>query len=203
MVDTGTILQLIQLVALVLPANVILLQVLNRLFEEPYVVNGNEFRPAADTGLRVPQRPGEIELHPNVEDEWRYILPKASVLFFIFAGFALLLSLLVDINNGIFGFNRPIIFVNIAIVLFLVGFTALGAPLIFVDPSLVKKVSSWLRARVVSPDVKWLPGFRATGGSSETTDDESGADNHIEGQRSQNSSASETDAADVEAESES
>lgn len=142
MVETGTILQLIQFVALVLPANVILLQVLNRLFEEPYDLDNGMF---VDLSRSFSSGPNTT-LKPDVIGDWGYLLPKLALHTFVFAGFAFIAALGVKLDLFLFGWLSAEPVVEAGIVFLTSGFVFLGAPLLFVRPSIVAKAGVPVKA---------------------------------------------------------
>lgn len=137
MVRPTITLQLIQLVALILPANVILLQVLTKVFEKPFDPRTQEFT--------TPLKPGEFPsgqrtqtdliLHSNT-DRWQFYGPKTSLHLFVWAGMCFILSLWGLEYVGFVPLS-PIILQNVGIVFLLIGFILMGAPLLAVEPTLL------------------------------------------------------------------
>lgn len=144
MVEIETILPLIQLVALILPANAILLQVLNTLFEEAYEPVSDEFLDKVrlkKSAIRNQNK--KLEMKPNT-DRWAYLLPKASMHFFIFAGFAFVAALSAKLNGQLILPVGADTRFDAGLVCLFIGLTGLGGPMILVRPSLVRKAGDWI-----------------------------------------------------------
>jgi hypothetical protein len=142
MTQTEIALQLIQLVALILPANVILLQVLAKVFEEPYSLENQEYVDARNGFQTMNEIQNNLTLRSNT-DRWQFYGPKASIHLFLWAGLCFILSLLALEYIALFRIAAEPLQL-LGIVMLLAGFIFMGAPLIAVKPTLTDAVPKFL-----------------------------------------------------------
>lgn len=153
MTQTEITLQLIQLVALILPANVILLQVLAKVFEEPYSLEYQEYVESKKGGFQtMNELQTDLTLRSNT-DRWQFYGPKASIHLFVWAGLFFIFSLLALEYLSIFPLAAEWIQI-LGIVLLLAGFILMGAPLIAVEPTVADAIPKFLSS--VKEVAQWI-----------------------------------------------
>jgi ABC-type multidrug transport system fused ATPase/permease subunit len=141
--ELDIVLSLIQLVALVLPANAILLQVLQETYKERYELNRGEYV-EGPTGIR--QRGAkDYTLRSRASSQFDYILAQWSIHIFVFSAFGLISSLIFHLNKISLLLLSASGLLRIGSVLIAIGFLLFGISVLFTKPRVWKRLPQILR----------------------------------------------------------